>query len=408
MYRVLVISPGVLPLPPILGGAVENLIARLHPAVSRSFAMEYVSVRPPQHRLQDARGLDDSRIHYIDSINALADFTFDNQFELHESDRWPGYRDFCNRTAVERQPDIIHIHNEAHLLPGLRRAVPQAKLLLHVNDEVVTRMSAAELDVLGQSCDRILACSGHISREIKNAFAAAETASPPLEVFYNFVDHGEYDPSAVPPGEVSALRERLKLGRGPVVVFVGRMIEQKGPHLALRAFRRLTESRPDARLVFVGAPWYSRANESPFVSLVRAEAAPIADRIRFTGYIDHAQMPLHYALADVVCAPSIWDDPSPFVAYEAQAMAKPVLASTRGGIPEIVEDHATGRCIDVFNTGLFAQILAQWIDNPNTAKAVGVRGRRRVVERFSIEKAESQIIDIYHQLMSDNKKSGGN
>lgn len=400
MCHILTISPGVLPLPPVLGGAVENMIARLHPAIAGSYATEYTSVRPPPHRLQSAQGLEGSLVHYIDSINPLSDFGFDNQFELHESDRWPDYRDFCTQLAAQRRPNIIHVHNEAHLLRSLRGAVPGAKTLLHVNDEVVTRMRPGELHELNRACDKILACSGHVRSEIEKAFAAAGAPRPSMEVFYNFVDLQEYDPARIPPEEVSVLRKQLELGDGPVMLFVGRMIEQKGPHLALRAFRRLADARPDARLVFVGAPWYSRSNESPFVSLVRSEAAPVADRIRFTGYVDHSRMPMYYALADVVCVPSIWDDPSPFVAYEAQAMARPVLASTRGGIPEIVEDHVTGRCIDVFNTALFAQIITDWLDNPGAAAAVGRKGRERIAARFDRRSAEQQILRVYEQLLA--------
>jgi spore coat protein SA len=400
MQRVLVISPGVLPLPPVLGGAVENMIYRLHSAVAQSFEMEYVSVRPPESRLQMTRLLNSAIMHYIDSINPLEDFTFDNQFELHESSRWPGYLDFCISVVRERQPTIVHVHNEAHLLHPLRQACPDARLLLHVNDEVVTRMRPEGLHDLAESCDLILSCSQHIDREIKKAFAAVDVPPPPAEVFYNFVDTQEYDPSAVSPEDLSALRNNLELGDSPVVLFVGRMIEQKGPHLALRAFKDVLKERPDTRLVFVGAPWYSRTNESSFITWMRTEATPISDRIRFTGYVDHRRMPVYYALGDVVCAPSIWDDPSPFVAYEAQAMARPILTSTRGGIPEVVEDRVTGRCIDVFNVKLFSQILIDWINRPEIARQVGDCGRQRVLEQFEISKAEQQLLRIYHRLVS--------
>jgi spore coat protein SA len=223
-------------------------------------------------------------------------------------------------------------------------------------------------------------------------------AAPQIDLFYNFVDINEYDPAIVPGTALEELRSEMKLGDSRVVLFVGRMIEQKGPHLALRAFRRIAENRPDVRMVFVGAPWYSRENSSPFVEMVKAEAGAVADRIRFTGYVDHTRMPAYYALADVVCAPSIWDDPSPFVAYEAQAMAKPVLGSTRGGIPEIIDDHRTGRCIDVFNTSLFSQILGEWLDQPQAAREIGQRGRERVRERFDLKAASQKIIDVYDRL----------
>lgn len=220
-----------------------------------------------------------------------------------------------------------------------------------------------------------------------------------MEIFYNFVDLDEYDPAAVPPGEIASLSDELGVSGSPVVTFVGRLIEQKGPHLLLRAFRHASTVCSEARLVFVGAPWYSRKNESPFVNSLREEGKDIADRIRFTGYVDQAEMPRYYQLADIVAVPSIWDDPSPFVAYEAQAMGKPVIASGRGGIPEIVADRITGRCIDVFNIPQFSQVLSEWLMNPLEAGAIGRNGRRRVAECFNLGRARQQLLDVYSRLL---------
>jgi spore coat protein SA len=233
---------------------------------------------------------------------------------------------------------------------------------------------------------------------MQTAFATANVNPPPIEVFHNFVDVDEYDPNALAPAHLAQLRKELNLDGGPVLLFVGRMIEQKGPHLALRAFQRVLSSHPKANMLFIGAPWYARPNESPFVESLRSEAALIPDRVQFMGYVDHAQMPGYYALADVVCAPSIWDDPSPFVTYEAQAMARPVLASQRGGIPEIVEDHVTGRCIDVFNTPLFTQILDDWFSSSEVVRKIGEAGRLRIQERFELRKAQRKMATIYHSM----------
>lgn len=360
--------------------------------------MEYVSVRPPTSLSQGRRLLANGVIHYIDSINPLEDFAFDNQFELHESSKWPAYLEFCLQVARSRAPWLIHVHNEAKLLPSLRKEVRSAVLVLHVNDEVVTRCQPHELIDLSSACDLILACSRYIAREIEDAFSKAEVKAPPLEVFYNFVDIEEYNPSVIDLPRLTTLRNRLRIAGQPVILFVGRMIEQKGPHLALRAFRKLLASVPEARIVCVGAPWYSRKNESQFIDSLQAEFQDLSKHVCFTGYVDHSDMPLYYALADAVCVPSIWDDPSPFVTYEAQAMARPVITSRRGGIPEIVLDHVTGRCIDVFNIPLFADIMCQWLKDPVLGSRFGQQGRRRVSQHFELRKAQELMLDIYQRL----------
>ena len=81
-------------------------------------------------------------------------------------------------------------------------------------------------------------------------------------------------------------------------------------------------------------------------------------------------------------------------------MALPVVGSMRGGIPEIVEDRETGRCIDVYNTPLFAEVLASWLVNPTEAKRIGKKGRERVMGQFSLEGACEQMRRIYEDLRS--------
>lgn len=397
MSRILVVSPGVLPLPPVMGGAVENLIARLHAGLTGRHQMEYVSVAPPPAYKWNG-DMPGAVLHYVESVNPLADFTPDNHFELHESNKWDAYRDYCVQVASDRQPALIHVHNEAYLLPHLRAVAPDAKLLLHVNDEVVTRMRPAQLERLAEACDLILACSGYVGGGIARAFTNTGRRDVPLETYYNFVDTAEYDPNTFTAAERRRVRKQFDLGDGPVVLFVGRMIEQKGPHLALRAFKKIAARHAKARMLFVGAPWYSRENGSAFVDSLRAEAEGLEDRIRFTGYVDHGKMPSIYAAADICCAPSIWDDPSPFVTYEAQAMALPVISSPRGGIPEIVEDRRTGRCLDPFNLPLFASVLDDWLGDAEQRREVGRAGRARVVERFSLERARQRMAEIYKRL----------
>ena len=200
--------------------------------------------------------------------------------------------------------------------------------------------------------------------------------------------------------DVQNLARHLGVKDGPRVLFVGRMIEQKGPGVLLRAFRKVVQRCPNAQLLFVGAPWYSRENSSPYKSFLEDEARDVASNVQFAGYVPHAEMPLYDALADVVCVPSVWDDPSPFVTYEAQACGKPVIASQRGGIPEIVEDRVSGRCIDVFNTPLFAEILEEWCLDTDMAAEIGRKGRERMERRFGVQEARRRLRETYEGMLN--------
>jgi spore coat protein SA len=383
-----------------MGGAVENMIARLHHRLGEDYDFHYVSVAPPEKFRAADRRFDNATVHEIASINPLSDFNADNHFELRESEKWVAYTEHCCAVARRIQPDVIHIHNEVGLTGPLAVAAPEARIIVHVNDEVVTRLGRRSLEEVARMVDIILSCSGYIASQIELNFRAHLVAPPRMLHFYNFVDTSEFDPAAIDRVKTDRLREHYSLEGRPVIGFVGRMIEQKGPQTLIRAVRKLRRNGLEPKLLFVGAPWYGRNENTHWLEYLKHELKDFSSDVVFTGYVPHRDVPAYYSLANVMAVPSVWDDPSPFVAYEAQSMALPVVGSMRGGIPEIIEDRETGRCIDVYNTPLFAEVLTSWLDNPTEARRFGERGRKRVMGQFSLEGACEQMRSIYEGLRS--------
>jgi len=399
MREMLVVSPGVLPLPPVLGGAVENLIYRLHPYLKNTYSLHYISIAAPAGAAGRPYSMEGAHFHYVRSIDPLEDFSLANDFELSESEKWPQYRDFCVDVARSHRFALVHIHNEASLVVPLRKAAADARIVLHINDEFLSRMGPDELDGLARGADLIVSCSRFIDDAIGRSFREAGVASPRRCVLHNFIDTRVFDPLALERSRLDQLAASLGLTGSRVVLFVGRLVEPKGPHLALRAARLARAVVPDLKLLFVGAPWYSRNNRSRFVDELRAEARGRGDSVVFTGYVDQQQLPYYYGLADVLVVPSIWDDPSPLVAYEGQAMGVPVIGSGRGGIPEIVEHGQTGFCIDAFNTPLFARKLELLCSDPESRAVFGRRGRERVLARFDVRTAAARLLGHYADLL---------
>ncbi len=403
--KVLVISPGLLPLPPFLGGAVENLIFNLHGRLHDQFDFEYVSVRPPTSSISHRYDMPSALIHYLDSTDPLEEFDVNNNFELSESSKWQEYVRFCSALVANGNYQVVHIHNEANLVEPLRQQAPSTKILLHINSEVVMRMSQEALSRLSGSVDLIANCSAFIQRSIDEAFRDASLVTPASCVLYNFVDTKMYDPLRFSAQDKQNLRSSLGLENAPVILFVGRLIEQKGPHLALRAFRRVRNEVPDAKMLFVGAPWYGRNDSSVFLRSLYNEAKDLSDSILFTGYVDQIDMPKYYAIGDALVVPSIWDDPSPFVAYEGQAMELPVVSSRRGGIPEIVSHGVTGYCIDVYNTQLFADRLTGLCNDSSARQTMGKKGRARISQHFDLSIAAKLMAETYWNVWDSSGRS---
>jgi glycosyltransferase involved in cell wall biosynthesis len=159
-------------------------------------------------------------------------------------------------------------------------------------------------------------------------------------------------------------RARMGLDERPTVVCVGRLAEQKGQDLLLKAWRTVASAVPGAQLVLVG--------DGPERAALQA-AAP-ADVV-FTG--NRSDVSEFLAAADVVAFPSRWEG-GPLVPLEAMAMGRPVVAFDVCGVRASL--GSTGAVLEPGNVPGFAAALVRLLKNPAQARAAGAAARQRVLE----------------------------
>jgi glycosyltransferase involved in cell wall biosynthesis len=157
------------------------------------------------------------------------------------------------------------------------------------------------------------------------------------------------------------------------VLFVGRLTREKGVDLLLQALARLT-----------GEWSCTIAGDGVIGDDVRAAVAapPFAGKVRVTGWLTEAALSAEFARASVVVVPSRWPEPFGIVGIEAMAHSRPVVAFRTGGIPEWLDDGATGWLVPPMNPAAFAARLQSLLDRPDEAAAMGARGRARVERDF--------------------------
>lgn len=200
-----------------------------------------------------------------------------------------------------------------------------------------------------------------VCQALNDSLVALGMAPDKVTTLRNGVDLATFRP----PADRDGLRRSLDL-QGTVILSVGYLIERKGHDLVIRALAGL----PDASLLIVG--------DGPQRAALQALAAQlgVADRVRFTGALPHAELPRYYGAADVMVLASSregWAN----VLLESMACGTPVVATRVWGTPEVVAVPAAGRLAERSPESLRDGIRALLADYPDRALT------RRYAEGFS-------------------------
>ncbi|HEX6939042.1 MAG TPA: glycosyltransferase family 4 protein [Longimicrobiales bacterium] len=177
-------------------------------------------------------------------------------------------------------------------------------------------------------------------------------------------------------------------GAGPVIGVVGRLTAVKGHAVFVDAAARLAGEWPDARFVIAGEEWDVSREELEH----RAADHGIAASVHFLGRLADVR-PLLEAL-DVVVIPSTGSEAVSRVALEAMALARPVVASAVGSLPELLDDGA-GVVVPPGDAVALADALDRLLRDPAAAAELGRRGRRRLERRFTRDRAARATADLY-------------
>lgn len=201
------------------------------------------------------------------------------------------------------------------------------------------------------------------------------------------VDLKRFDPN-LDPGDI-----REELGLAPedrVAVMVAVLRTWKRHEIFLEAAARLVRERPHLRFLIVGdGPGRNRVAR-------KIEELGLTDRAVMTGHRTDVERIL--AIADVCALTSESSEGVPQSVLQYQAMARPVVATTAGGIPEVIQDGRTGLLCPINDAEAVARTMARVLDDPALAQRLGQAARRRVEERHSLEVMAGTTLDLYGRI----------
>ncbi len=191
------------------------------------------------------------------------------------------------------------------------------------------------------------------------------------------------------PGIESVLKTKHNIS-GNVILCCARLIENKGQHVLIEAFRKIKVEVSDAKLVFVG----KGEDEKKLKEL----ANDIKD-VFFLGAFGYEDMPSVYNGADVFCLPTVYEEPFGNVIVESAACGVPAVGSSVGGIKETIKEGFSGFHVKPDIPKVLAEKLILLLKDEALRKTMGKQARERAEKEYSWKIIAEKTSRIYEEML---------
>ncbi|MEM2211835.1 MAG: glycosyltransferase family 4 protein [Candidatus Nezhaarchaeales archaeon] len=242
----------------------------------------------------------------------------------------------------------------------------------------------AVFNAVAESADAVILYSwAMLPSVVKHLYAVRREK---VKIVRNAIDAQRFNPNI----NCEGLRQAIQLQQGEkVVLYVGRIDPLKGVEEIIEAAPIvLKEVNAKFLLVGEGTPRTIKEVRRRLASL------KVEQNFKLIGPIPNREMPKYYCLADVFILPSRGGEGIPRSILEAMACAKPVIATSVGGIAEAVKNGENGFLIPVKDPKALAQKLITLLKNDALRREMGKRGRELVEKEFNWEVTVLKLVDI--------------
>jgi len=299
--------------------------------------------------------------------------------------------------------DVFHAHDwlVANAGIGLKH-VFRKPLLVTMHSTEIGRRNGIHFDYermiheteawLTYEAWKVICCSNYMVSHVQWAFGLP---TDKLVMIPNGVDAEAY--AKVENSDLSSFRSKFALPEEKIVLFVGRLVYEKGVQVLVNAITKVLE-KVNAKFVIVGNGYMKEQLSSIIKGL------GLSHKVLFTGFVDDETLRKLQKCADVSVVPSLFE-PFGIVALEAMAAKSPVVVSDTGGLSEIVEHGVTGVKVYVNNPESLAWGITKVLLDENYANLIRTNAYKKVQEKYDWNKIAQQTKAIYQSVLKDYSKS---
>lgn len=204
-------------------------------------------------------------------------------------------------------------------------------------------------------------------------------------------------------GQAEQLRRTYRRADGPLIVFVGRLVEEKGVGDLIRAVSALADRHPHATALIVG----DGQDRPEFERL--SQRHKVEDRVNFTGWVEPRQVATYISAADVFVGPSRrstdgWVEAQGLTFAEAMLAETPVVATRSGGIADTVRHEETGLLVDEASPQQIADSISRLIEDSGFTKSLIARARAFAQSNLTRQHTSRRFSCLFTQLCAEYRR----
>jgi glycosyltransferase involved in cell wall biosynthesis len=300
-------------------------------------------------------------------------------FDILDFPEWgcEGFTHLLNQSEWNRTPAVIHLHGPLVMLANTL-GWPEKDTELYRTGRYME-----------QTCLR-LATAVYSSSVCSAAWCAAEYGldKERIPCLHTGIDSTFFYPRDIPKAD------------DPTIVFVGKMVRNKGVDTLLEAVCGLAHEFAGLKLVLVGG------GEEHVVASLKDRAAELGfgQSLVFAGYLLRDELALQLSRAHIFAAPSHYEGGPGFVYLEAMACGLPVIGCSGSGAAEVIRDGDTGYLVPPGDVPALAASLRHLLAQPQERAAMGNRARRFVMEHAESQQCVKNIANFYAQTIAASKQ----
>ncbi len=381
--------------PPRIIGGISSHVYHLSKSLSKNGVKVYVVTcdfpGAPQHEM-----IDGVEVFRIDSYkNPAPDFA--TWIYLMNINMQKEAASLAHK--LETKVDLFHAHDWLVATAGIGlKHVFRKPLLATIHSTEIGRRNGLHLDYermiheteawLTYEAWKVICCSNYMVSHVQWAFGL-----PPdkLVMIPNGVDRSVY--LEQDDTELAQFRAHFALPNEKIVLFVGRLVFEKGVHVLISAVPNVLE-RINAKFIIVGNGYM----KDQLVNLVKKTG--LTHKVTFAGFVDDETLRKLQQIADVSVVPSLFE-PFGIVALESMAARSPVVVAESGGLSEIVNHDVDGVKVYPGNPESLAWGITKVLTDDTYSNLVKANAYDKISRKYDWEKIGQRTKEIYREVVEE-------